>query len=116
MGGLTTAILVVNNLRDIDTDTKVGKRTLAVRLGAKGTKAEFVLMLLIAFAAPVVGILFFDWPVDIMVTWLALPFCIQPVRTVLTFQDPRALFPALGQTSRVVAIYGVLMMLGLALG
>jgi len=116
MGGLTTAILVVNNLRDIETDEKVGKRTLAVRLGPTGTKVEFVLMLLSAFAAPVVGIALFAWPMAVLATWLALPLCVRPVRTVMTFQHARELFPALGQTSRVVALYGVLMMLGLALG
>ena len=41
MGCLATAILVVNNLRDLETDARAGKRTLAVKLGHSGTKAEF---------------------------------------------------------------------------
>jgi 1,4-dihydroxy-2-naphthoate octaprenyltransferase len=116
MGALTTAILVVNNLRDLETDAKVGKRTLAVRIGRGGTRAEYVFALLLAFAVPVAGIIRFDWPLHVMATWAALPFCAGPVRTVCTFNDPRELFPALGQTSRVVALYGILIAAGLALG
>jgi len=51
-GLLITAILVVNNLRDIETDARAGKRTLAVRLGARGALAEYVLLLAGAFLAP----------------------------------------------------------------
>ncbi len=116
MGGLTTSILVVNNLRDIETDAAVGKRTLAVRLGATGTKVEYVLMLLVALAVPAVGVVRYAWPTAVLVVLLVLPLCIRPVRTVLSFQDPRELIPALGQTSRVVALYGILMALGLAFG
>jgi 1,4-dihydroxy-2-naphthoate octaprenyltransferase len=116
MGGLTTAILVVNNLRDIETDAKVGKRTLAVRLGATGTKVEYVLMMALALAAPLVGMAWTDWPPAVLVVYLVLPFCIRPMRTVLRFEDPRELLPALGQTSRVVALYGLLLALGLAFG
>ena len=56
VGALTTAILVVNNLRDHSTDRVAGKRTLAVRLGPTLTKAEFGLLILVALVAPVVGV------------------------------------------------------------
>jgi len=116
MGGLTTSILVVNNLRDIETDARVGKRTLAVRLGPTGTKIEYVSMLLLALAAPVIGVVRSGWPAAVLAVLLVVPLCIAPVRTVLTFEDPRELLPALGQTSRVVALYGILMALGLSFG
>jgi len=116
MGGLTTAILVVNNLRDIETDSKVGKRTLAVRLGETGTKVEYVLMMALALAVPLVGMAWTGWPAHVLVVYVVLPFCIPPVRTVLTFEHPRELLPALGQTSRVVFLYGVLLALGLGFG
>ena len=116
MGGLTTSILVVNNLRDIETDAAVGKRTLAVRLGATGTKVEYVGLLLLALAAPVVGVVHYGWPTAVLVVLLVVPLCVRPVRTVLSFQDPQELLPALGQTSRVIGLYGVLMALGLAFG
>jgi 1,4-dihydroxy-2-naphthoate polyprenyltransferase len=56
MGALSTAILVVNNLRDLETDRRAGKRTLAVRLGRPWTKAEFVALLVAGFAVPLVGV------------------------------------------------------------
>jgi 1,4-dihydroxy-2-naphthoate octaprenyltransferase len=116
VGALSTAILVVNNLRDIDTDAKVGKRTLAVRLGATGTKLEYVLMLLLAVAVPITGVASFSWPLASLAALLALPVGIGPLRTVLDYGDPRELNPALGATARVVALYGGLLALGLGLG
>lgn len=116
MGALTTAILVVNNLRDIDTDARAGKRTLAVRLGVAGTRVEYAALLAVAFAVPFLGMRWMAWPPDVLVTYLALPLCLRPLRAVFTFTEPRALLPALGDTSRVVAAYGLLLMLGLALG
>lgn len=116
MGALTTAILVVNNLRDLPTDARAGKRTLAVRLGSGGTKAEYVVLLLAAGVAPVVGVWRFAWPAASLAALLAVPLGAPAAWRVLTFRDPRELLPALGQTSRVVALYGVLLGLGLALG
>ena len=52
-GALITAILVVNNLRDIPTDTAAGKRTLAVVLGARATQREYALLLAVAYLVPV---------------------------------------------------------------
>lgn len=116
MGALTTAILVVNNLRDIDTDARGGKRTLAVILGRRGTRAEYVLLLLVAFAAPLVGIAYFSWPWATAAALVTVPLAVSPIRRVLGFAEARELLPALGETSRVVAVYGALLGLGLALG
>lgn len=116
MGSLNTAILVVNNLRDIETDARVGKRTLAVRLGPIRTKVEFGVLILFALVAPVVGVLFFGWPIASLVALVAAPFCREPLRAVANFSNPRELIPALGATARVVAIYGLSLALGLGLG
>ncbi len=116
MGALTTAILVVNNLRDIPTDAKAGKRTLAVRLGVVGTRLEYAFLLAVALAVPVVGLAWLAWPRTSLATLLVAPLCLSPLRRVLTFQNPRELLPALGETSRVVALYGAFLALGLALG
>ncbi len=116
LGALTTAILVVNNLRDIDTDARAGKRTLAVRLGRGGTQTEYVVLLLLAFVSPVAGVLGFGWPPSALAPLAAAPLCVAPTRRVLGYDDPRELLPALGETSRVVALFGALLGLGLALG
>jgi 1,4-dihydroxy-2-naphthoate octaprenyltransferase len=116
LGALSTALLVVNNLRDIDTDAKAGKRTLAVRLGPAGTKVEYVALLLVAVAAPMVGVTLLGWPTAALASLLMIPLCWTPLRTVLTYRDPRELIPALGATARALAVYGLLLTLGLGLG
>lgn len=116
VGALVTAILVVNNLRDIDTDARTGKRTLAVRIGASGTKAEYVVLLLVALLVPVAGVLHMGWPPATLTTLLVIPFGIGPVRTVLTHARAAELLPALGQTARLAALYGAALGMTLALG
>jgi 1,4-dihydroxy-2-naphthoate octaprenyltransferase len=116
LGALNTAILVVNNLRDLETDAKAEKRTLAVRVGATGTKAEYVLLLLAAIVVPIVGVTRYAWPPASLAAIVALGFAYGPLGRVLGSTHPSELNPALGGTARVVAIYGGLLALGLALG
>jgi 1,4-dihydroxy-2-naphthoate octaprenyltransferase len=116
LGSLSTALLVVNNLRDIVTDAKAGKRTLAVRIGPAGTKVEYVALLAIAAAAPAVGVTLLGWPPAALAALLVAPLCWSPLRAVLGYRDPRELIPALGGTARVTALYGLLLTLGLGLG
>ncbi|MSR20188.1 MAG: 1,4-dihydroxy-2-naphthoate polyprenyltransferase [Gemmatimonadetes bacterium] len=116
LGALSTALLVVNNLRDITTDAVAGKRTLAVRLGPIGTKVEYGLLLVLAAVVPVVGVSALGWPVAALAALVVAPLCWAPARAVATHVDPRELLPALGATARVVAIYGALLAAGLAFG
>lgn len=116
LGALSTALLVVNNLRDIETDARAGKRTLAVRLGRGATRAEYVMLLALAALVPVAGVLAFDWTPAVFLALAVAPLALGPLRSVLAATDPRALLPALGGTARVVALYGALLALGLALG
>jgi 1,4-dihydroxy-2-naphthoate octaprenyltransferase len=100
IGALATAILVVNNLRDRHTDAKVGKNTLAVKLGPVFTRVEYVALLAAAFALP-----FFlgrPWPL------LALPLALQPLRRVLR-DEGASLNPALGETARLQLVYAALL-------
>jgi 1,4-dihydroxy-2-naphthoate octaprenyltransferase len=116
IGALSTAILVVNNLRDIPTDRVAGKNTLAVRLGVGGSRAEYIAMLLLGVAVPPVGIAVFGWPVSV---WLASAVVLAAggaLRAVLTFRAPKELLPALGGTARVVALYGLVLGAALAWG
>lgn len=116
LGALNTAILVVNNLRDIETDAVAGKRTLAVRLGPGGTKAEYVLMLLIALAVPLFGWRSFGWPAATLAALVIGPLAVPPLRKVFGHTHPSQLLPALGETARLVALYGVLLGGALAFG
>ena len=116
LGALNTAILVVNNLRDMETDAKADKRTLAVRLGRRGTQVEYVSMLAMGAATPVVGVLWLGWPPSALLALLALVLAVSPARTVLSYREPRELLPALGGTARGAVVYGVLLGLGLGVG
>ncbi len=119
MGAFNTAILVVNNLRDLETDSRTGKRTLAVRLGLELTKFEFLFLIILGFMAPVVGIVFYGWTPWTLVSLGAGAVLARPMAVVLRHErgkDPRSLIPPLGGTAQAVGLYGILLGLGLALG
>jgi 1,4-dihydroxy-2-naphthoate octaprenyltransferase len=115
VGTIITAILVVNNLRDIETDARAGKRTLAVRLGRRGTQMEYLGLCLVAALAPIVGWLAFGWSPWTLLALAGMGRLARPIVTVLSFHDPRELNPALGQTARAVTWYSGLLALGFVL-
>jgi 1,4-dihydroxy-2-naphthoate octaprenyltransferase len=114
VGALTTAILVVNNLRDIPTDAAAGKRTLAVILGARATAVEYAALLFVAFAVPV-GLAAVGRGVAVLLPLLALPLAAPLLRTIRTFTEPRQLNPVLKATARLALVHGLLFALGLAI-
>ena len=119
VGAMTTAILVVNNLRDIETDAKAGKRTLAVMIGRRGTQVEFLLLAGVAFAVPRAGVVLLGWTPWALLALLALIPALGPVWAVLRYRedgDPRSLNPVLGRTALATGIYGMLLAAGLAFG
>jgi 1,4-dihydroxy-2-naphthoate octaprenyltransferase len=119
MGAFSTAILVVNNLRDMETDARAGKKTLAVWLGHDGTRFEFLFLTVLGFGAPVVGLVFYGWTPWSLLSLGALPFLLGPLKGVLGYSpgdDPRSLIPALGRTAQAAGFYGLLLGTGLALG
>jgi 1,4-dihydroxy-2-naphthoate octaprenyltransferase len=114
VGALTTAILVVNNLRDIPTDATAGKRTLAVVLGDRATTVEYAALLVVAFAVPVVlAAVGFGLPVVLPLA--ALPLARPLWHTVRTFSEPRQLNPVLKGTARLTLVFSVLFAAGLAI-
>lgn len=112
VGALTTAILVVNNLRDAETDARVGKRTMAVVLGRRGSQIEYTLLLVIGALVPAIGVWLFDWRVGCLLALVGLASGLGALREVWTFQDPRALNPVLGVTARAAGLYGLLFAFG----
>ena len=113
VGAIATAVLVVNNLRDVDTDRAAGKRTLAVRMGRSASITEYHLLLATAYAVPVTV-----WLSDGGWGWL-LPCLSAPEAIRLGLRLPRAQGrehnPILGWTARLLGVHGLLLGLGLAL-
>lgn len=116
LGALSTAILVVNNLRDIETDARAGKRTLAVRLGVGGTRAELVALVVVGALVPILGWRLYAWPAASLAALVAMPLAVSPLRTAFLYEHPAELIPALGATARLVVVYGILLAAGLAFG
>jgi 1,4-dihydroxy-2-naphthoate octaprenyltransferase len=112
VGLLATALLVVNNLRDIPTDAVTGKKTLAVRIGAPRTRVLYAASVIVALALVI--------PIAIaqpaaLIALLAIVPAIPPVRRVLSGESGRGLVAVLQETGRLQLVYGVLLAVGLAL-
>jgi 1,4-dihydroxy-2-naphthoate octaprenyltransferase len=112
VGCLATALLVVNNLRDIPTDAFAGKRTLAVRIGDGATRSLYVGLIVTAFAALPVLALRRPWA---LLALAAVAAAVPPVRRIASGIAGRALVPVLADTGRLQLVYGVLLASGLAL-
>jgi 1,4-dihydroxy-2-naphthoate polyprenyltransferase len=113
VGLLSTAILVVNNVRDIDTDRRAGKRTLAVRLGREPARRLYLALVLGAFAWLPIGLLVADGPAWALIALLALPLAAKPARAVMTATDGPSLNAALALTGALLAAFSVLLSAGL---
>lgn len=115
IGALTVAILVVNNLRDIETDRKTGKRTLAVMMGARKTRLEYVLLLAVAYATPVIFWLA-NWAAAwVLLPWLTLPLGWRLVRTLYKTDEGAHLNRALAGTANLDLLFSLLFAVGLVL-
>lgn len=113
-GSLATGILVVNNLRDRETDRRAGKQTLAVVFGETFARVEYGICLILAFVAPIVLVL------RGYSAWVMLPFAIIPyawvlMREVIWSAEDRPLNPVLSQTGQVLGLHSGLFSLGLAM-
>lgn len=109
-----TAILVVNNLRDIITDRRAGKITLAVRLGDRGTRLQYVLLMGGAYGA-LPGLVLLGASPWVGLAALTLPIALHLCRSVLFGTEGRALNQVLQQTALLHLAFGCLLALGLLL-
>lgn len=114
IGLLVVAILVVNNLRDIESDRRVGKRTLAVRWGERGAQIEYALMLAGAYLSPWVMFLMGVGSLWTLLSWLSLALTPALLRLIFT-QKGRPLNRALAGTGQLTLAYGALFALGLVI-
>jgi 1,4-dihydroxy-2-naphthoate octaprenyltransferase len=111
-GLLACALLIVNNLRDIRTDTLAGKRTLAVVLGDPRSRMAYAATLLTPFlcAAAIAA-----WRPFVLIVALTLPLARVPLRSVRAGASGPALIRALGQTGRLQLAFGIAFTIGLAI-
>jgi 1,4-dihydroxy-2-naphthoate octaprenyltransferase len=115
MGFLATAILVLNNLRDIDSDAAAGKRTLATRIGRERTRLLLVVLVCAAFAVPIVLFVTGLVPVTVMLVHFAIPIAAVPVRTAFATTHAPALVGALKRMATAQLAYALLFAVGVLL-
>lgn len=115
MGCLATAILVLNNLRDMETDRAAGKRTLATRIGRGPTLGLLVVLVGLAFAVPIVAFVTGMAAVTVMLVLLDIPIAAVPVRIAFALIAPPALVRALKRMAMAELAYALLLALGLLL-
>jgi 1,4-dihydroxy-2-naphthoate polyprenyltransferase len=115
VGLLAAAILVVNNVRDIDTDRRAGKRTLAVRLGRTRTRLMFAVVVYLAFLLAPVTWAFGPLTAWVMLPWLMLPLAAAVVRSVRNRSDGPSLNQALARAGMLQLAFCVLLSAGLLL-
>jgi len=112
VGALATAILVVNNLRDRTTDARVGKRTLAVRLGRRGALVEYALLLAVAYAVPLALAIHAPWRALPVIT---APLAILRMRQLAAATEGPTFNGLLAATGQLLLLHGVLFAVGLVM-
>ncbi len=115
VGLLAAAILVVNNVRDIDTDRRAGKKTLAVRLGRERTRVLYAVMVYGAYVLAPVTWLFGPLDAWLLLPFLSLPIALPLVRSVRNRTDGPALNGALAQTGMLQLAFCMLLAAGVLL-
>ncbi len=115
MGFLATAILVLNNLRDIETDAAAGKRTLATRIGRDQTRILLLALVCAAFAVPIVAFTTGLATVTVMLVHFAIPVAAVPVRTAFATDSAPQLVQALKRMAAAQLAYALLFTAGVLL-
>jgi 1,4-dihydroxy-2-naphthoate polyprenyltransferase len=113
VGLLASAILVVNNVRDLETDRRAGKRTLAVRIGRERTRTLYAVMLVVAYVVLVALV----WELSpwVLLPVLSAPIAVRLARTVRTHADGPTLNQALAGTGMLQLVFCLLLSVGILL-
>ena len=114
VGFLVTAILVVNNLRDLETDARAGKRTLAVRIGPRATRAYYSALLALAFAVPVALAALGKVSLTALLPLATVPLALRLARSVARAGDAASWNDALAGTARLAGLFALLFAAGIA--
>ena len=115
VGLLAAGILVVNNVRDVDSDRRAGKRTLAVKLGRERTRTMYASVVYLAYLLAPVTWLFGPTTAWVLLPWLTLPLAAAVVRIVRTRTDGPSLNGALAQSGMLQLAFCMLLSAGLLL-
>jgi 1,4-dihydroxy-2-naphthoate polyprenyltransferase len=115
VGALTTAILVVNNVRDIATDRQAGRRNLPVVFGRRAGEWEFIALLAVGYLTPLAILALKLSGFSILAVFLTLPYAIQLTRRFIAAPASPAMNAVLGQAAQLVLFYSLALGIGLAL-
>jgi 1,4-dihydroxy-2-naphthoate octaprenyltransferase len=115
VGLIASALLVVNNTRDIDTDRRANKRTLAVRLGRERARLMYATMICAAYPLALITWVFGPLKPWVLLCWLTLPLAVPVVQLVRTHTDGPSLNRALAKTGQLQLAFCVLLSVGLLL-
>jgi 1,4-dihydroxy-2-naphthoate octaprenyltransferase len=115
VGFLASAILVVNNVRDLETDRRAGKRTLAVRLGRDRARGLYAAMVYGAFVTAPIPWILGSLSAWLFLPWVVLPLAVSLVRTVRNHTDGPTLNAALGRTGMLQLLFCILLSAALLL-
>lgn len=115
IGLLASAILLVNNVRDVEGDERAGKRTIVVRLGRDMGRRLYVAMVVGGFGVILFSVLGAAMPRSALLAWLAAPLANAPLRAVREARDGPTLNQALAQTAQLELAFGILLCVGLLL-
>lgn len=114
-GLLITAILVVNNYRDIETDTKTNKFTLAVLMGHSRTKIYYASLFIISYLIPLYLLIFEQYSLWVLLPYISIPFAIKLIRTVWHSNEGPIMNEVLAGTGKIGLIFSMLFGLGIIL-
>lgn len=115
VGLLITNVLVINNLRDIETDRVANKRTLAVRIGAVASRWQYALFMLMSYLVPLLLWLTGQTGAGVLLAWLSLPLAVSLVRLTMSGLAGPPLNQVLKRTGQLHLLYGLFLTLGLLL-
>jgi 1,4-dihydroxy-2-naphthoate polyprenyltransferase len=114
-GALATGVLVVNNVRDVEGDTKTNKRTLAVRFGRGFGVVEYATLLIAAELVPVVLVFGFRVHVVALAALMTLPWAVKLTATLHRHREGDVLNRTLANTAKLLLVHGVLVAVGISL-
>jgi 1,4-dihydroxy-2-naphthoate octaprenyltransferase len=112
VGALVTAILVVNNIRDIESDRRAGRKNIPVVLGRRAGEIEYIILLVIAYVSPLAMLLAGEAPY-VLLPLLSIPMGIQLYRKLHAMPIGKPFNILLAQTARLTLVYSLMLGLGI---